>query len=372
MVFILSVYGRNASIFEASLVLVTSSCAKLFGSAVLTNYIDRYDRKQLYKISLCLKIILLGFSYLFFENIIILFIIKFLLSLSDSIISPIQSVILTHVLSDDTKNRVKANGIFYSTLQVFQTAAWVVGIPVVKYLNYRNALIFAVILLVLCFILMTRLKLGQLNLQTQKFTYFKNVKSGWQALIHNDVVKNITLLDLSETVANVIWSQTFLLIFTVTVLHLGENWWGYQGSIYFVGSIIGGIVSVKFSEVIGRYGGKIILVSSFAVALFTWLYAFNNLAVIALVLNFFIGFPYQIRDIVEQSILQEAVSDDSMGRVFTIRQFLTILISMVTILLASALAEQFGVKLIYVIAALIYTLTMIWIGNNKLIKNFKT
>ncbi|GAX48082.1 MFS transporter [Pseudolactococcus reticulitermitis] len=232
MVFILAVYARNASIFEASLILVTSSLAKLFGSAILTNIIDRYDRKQLYKLALCLKVVLLVVSYLFFSSVGVLFVVKFLLALSDSIISPVQSVILTRVLSDDHGNRVKANGIFYSTLQVFQTAAWVVGIPVVKYLNYNKALMLAMLLLVWCFILIEKLRLNEIKLEPSKISYFKNMKSGWQALRNNPVVKNITLLDLSETVANVIWTQTFLLTFTVTVLHLDEKWWGYQGSIY--------------------------------------------------------------------------------------------------------------------------------------------
>lgn len=371
MVFILSVYGRNSSIFEASLILVTSSFARLFDSAVLTNFIDRYDRKLLYKLSLCLKVILLLLSYLFFENISLLFMIKFLLSLSDSIVSPVQSVILTQVLSDDNKSRVKANGIFYSALQVFQTAAWVVGIPVVKYLNYSKALILAMLLLVLCFVLIEKIRLNEIKGYPQKVTYFNTIKSGWSALIKNSVVKNMTLLDLSETIANVIWSQTFLLTFTVTVMHLDEKWWGYQGSAYFIGSIIGGIVSVRFSEIIGKYGGKIIYMSSLSVALFTWLYTLNGTALIALGLNFLIGFPYQIRDIVENSILQESVTNESMGRIFAIRQFLTTLISMLTILLASAFAERFGVRIIYFFAAVIYTITTIWVANNKLIKSFR-
>ncbi|MGX6990903.1 MFS transporter [Pseudolactococcus reticulitermitis] len=139
----------------------------------------------------------------------------------------------------------------------------------------------------------------------------------------------------------------------------------------FIGSIIGGIVSVHFAELIGRYGGKVIFISSLSVALFTWIYTFNGLAVLALGLNFLIGFPYQIRDIVEQSILQESVTNASMGRVFAIRQFLTTLISMLTILLASVFAEHFGVQSIYILAAVIYTIVTIWIANNKLIKSFK-
>lgn len=227
------------------------------------------------------------------------------------------------------------------------------------------------LLLVLCFILMEKIRLNEIKIPTSKATYFQTIKSGWHALINNDVVKTITLLDLSETIANVIWSQTFLLTFTVTILNLDEKWWGYQGSIYFIGSIIGGIISVRFAENIARYGGKIIFVSSLSVALFTWLYTYNGVALVALALNFLIGFPYQIRDIVEQSLLQESVTNDSMGRVFAIRQFLTTLLSMLTILLASSLAERFGVRLIYIFAAVIYSMTTIWIAKSKLIKNLR-
>ncbi|WP_415859747.1 MFS transporter [Lactococcus laudensis] len=127
MVFILSVYNRNSSIFQASLVLVTSSFAQLFGSAILTKFIDSYNRKHLYKFSLYFKFILLLFSYLYFENIGALFVIRFLLSLSDSIISPVQSVILTQVLTDEYENRVKAMVFFIQLYKFFKPVhGWLV------------------------------------------------------------------------------------------------------------------------------------------------------------------------------------------------------------------------------------------------------
>lgn len=75
-------------------------------------------------------------------------------------------------------------------------------------------------------------------------------------------------MDACESIANVIWTQTFLLLFTTSFLGLSEKWWGFQGAAYFVGSILGGVISIWYSKDIAKLGGKVIFLSSFLVVIF--------------------------------------------------------------------------------------------------------
>ena len=178
-------------------------------------------------------------------------------------------------------------------------------------------------------------------------------------------------MDTCESIANVIWTQTFLLFFTTSFLNLSEEWWGFQGAAYFVGSIVGGIISIRYSKYISQFGGKIIFFSSLLVAIFTGIYAFNKVAFLALVINFFIGIPYQIRDLVQQSLIQEKSPTYSIGRVFSLRQLILTITSSASLAIFSYLSSRIGIQAIYLIATIIYAIVTIWILLNRKIIKFK-
>ena len=292
---------------------------------------------------------------------------KFLLSLLDSAISPAQGVLLADIIKED---RIRLNGIFYTVIQVFQTATWTFGIPFVLFLNPFVAFCVTILMITISLWLLKKIDTKD-RVQTNLLPYFERLKQGWYDLFHITELWNITIMDTCESIANVIWTQTFLLFFTTSFLNLSEEWWGFQGAAYFVGSIVGGIISIRYSKYISKLGGKIIFFSSLLVAIFTGIYAFNKVAFLALVINFFIGIPYQIRDLVQQSLIQEKSPTYSIGRVFSLRQLILTITSSGSLAIFSYLSSRIGIQAVYLIATIIYAIVTIWILLNRKIIKFK-
>ncbi|MHB9782683.1 MFS transporter, partial [Streptococcus sp. 10F2] len=132
MVLILFVYQMSQSLFETSAILIVGSVANVLGSVLLSNVIDKIPAKWVIMRTLILKIFIICLLALFYKNIYIVFLIKFLLSFLNSVISPAQGVLLAEITDDD---RIRLNSIFYTVIQIFQTATWTLGIPIVLILK---------------------------------------------------------------------------------------------------------------------------------------------------------------------------------------------------------------------------------------------
>lgn len=366
MALILFVYQKSQSLFETSMILVISSVAKILGSILLSNLFDKLSAKGIMAgTSLC-KIFLIMVLAVTYTSIPTVLLMTFLLSFIGSALSPAQGVLLAHIAMDD---RVRLNGIFYTVIQIFQTAIWTLGIPVVLVLKPFVVFYLIIILLLLSVVLLRQIDV-KYRVQADSLSYRKRVRQGWDDLFHIAELRNVTIMDTCESIANVIWTQTFLLFFTTSFLGLPEEWWGFQGAAYFVGSILGGIISISYSKAVSRLGGKVIFGSSLLVAILTGIYAFNKIAWFALVINFLIGIPYQIRDLVQQSLIQENSPTYSVGRIFTLRQLILTITSSSSLLIFSYLSSQIGIQSIYLIAAFIYSAVTIWIFLNRKIMNF--
>lgn len=366
MALILFVYQKSQSLFETSMILVISSVAKILGSILLSNLFDKLSAKGIMAgTSLC-KIFLIMVLAVTYTSIPTVLLMTFLLSFIGSALSPAQGVLLAHIAMDD---RVRLNGIFYTVIQIFQTAIWTLGIPVVLVLKPFVVFYLIIILLLLSVVLLRQIDV-KYRVQADSLSYRKRVRQGWDDLFHIAELRNVTIMDTCESIANVIWTQTFLLFFTTSFLGLPEEWWGFQGAAYFVGSILGGIISIRYSKAVSRLGGKVIFGSSLLVAILTGIYAFNKIAWFAVVINFLIGIPYQIRDLVQQSLKQENSPTYSVGRIFTLRQLILTITSSSSLLIFSYLSSQIGIQSIYLIAAFIYSAVTIWIFLNRKIMNF--
>ena len=367
MVLILFVYQMSQSLFDTSMILVVGSISRILGSILLSNIFDKISAKWIMLGALIAKVFIIILLICTYRYIYLVLISKFLLSLLDSAISPAQGVLLADINKED---RIRLNGIFYTVIQVFQTATWTFGIPFVLFLNPFAA--FCVIILMITISLWLLKKIDTKDrVQTNLLPYFERLKQGWYDLFHITELWNITIMDTCESIANVIWTQTFLLFFTTSFLNLSEEWWGFQGAAYFVGSIVGGIISIRYSKYISQLGGKVIFFSSLLVAILTGIYAFNKVAFLALVINFFIGIPYQIRDLVQQSLIQEKSPTYSIGRVFSLRQLILTITSSGSLAIFSYLSSRIGIQAVYLIATIIYAIVTIWILLNRKIINFK-
>lgn len=130
---------------------------------------------------------------------------------------------------------------------------------------------------------------------------------GWKLLFQNPSLRTVTCMDLIETFAGTIWIGAITMAYVTTILHKGEEWWGYINTSYYVGTLIGGILAWKMSTYIQNNLIRSMAIGSLMFSILTFLYGMTSSGFIALFLCVLMGPCYQIRDISQTTVLQSSV-----------------------------------------------------------------
>lgn len=368
------VYTVTSSIASASFILVLNTIASIVGGFIASNFLDRVSHKKIMLFSDLFSCILVFFLALIVSyigiNIIVVYITTFLTTIISSFFIPARSAIVPNIVQKE--QLIRANSFLVSVIQITTTAGWIVAIPIV--LTFGS--ILSIYLISFTFLISTVLIMF-LSVEKQEdnvipvgYSFIYNFKTGLNTLWKNKVLKSITMMDIGEAFANIVWASTFLLSFTVEILDSSEKWWGYQGATFLIGSIVGGLITAKYADRIRLFGGKVIIYSSLGVALITFAYGLNTIPIIALVISFFTGLPYQIRNIVQESLLQEYAENKILGRVFAVRNILIQFFYAFALFFGSFLADKIGIVNVYILAGMIYTLVTVYAFSSAVIRNF--
>lgn len=95
-------------------------------------------------------------------------------------------------------------------------------------------------------------------------------------------------------------------------------------------------------------------ISSLLVTLLTLFYTVNRSPIITIIISFLVGPPAQIRNIIQESIIQEKVDPSILARAFAARSVLMQLMYAVALVSFSYLADLIGILPVYFISVIIY------------------
>ncbi|BCD28957.1 hypothetical protein BC30102_1993 [Bacillus cereus] len=174
---------------------------------------------------------------------------------------------------------------------------------------------------------------------------------GWKLLFRNPSLRTVTCMDLIETFAGTIWIGAITMAYVTTVLHKGEEWWGYINTSYYVGTLIGGILAWKMSTYIQNNLIRSMAIGSLMFSILTFLYGMTSSGFIALFLCVLMGPCYQIRDISQTTVLQLSVAPTLLSKMYTAHGALLSTASGLSMLSVGIITDLFGVRTIYIIAA---------------------
>ena len=105
--------------------------------------------------------------------------------------------------------------------------------------------------------------------------------------------------------------------YVTTVLHKGEEWWGFINTSYYVGTLIGGLLAWKMSTYIQNNLIRSMAIGSLLFSILTFLYGITSSGFIALFLCILMGPCYQIRDISQTTVLQSSVAPSLLSKMYT-------------------------------------------------------
>lgn len=285
------------------------------------------------------------------KNIVTLLTFIFFISLCSGWSAPLLYSIVPRLTPKE--RLVKVNSIFSFSSQIVQAAAYSFTSIIVLLIGATSTFMITIILMIFGCI---ALHISLHSIHTERVTEPSSSKNtalfeGWKLLFHHPSLRTVTLMDLIETFAGTIWIGAITMAYVTTVLHKGEEWWGYINTSYYVGTLIGGLLAWKISTYIQKNLIRSMAIGSLIFSILTFLYGITNSGFIALLLCVLMGPCYQIRDISQTTVLQSSVAPSLLSKMYTAHGALLSTASGLSMLSVGIITDMFGVRTIYMIAS---------------------
>ncbi len=357
MVELLKITG---SIVNTALTSIILSGVGILGNVFINPSIARYSSTRCAQIVLCIVFVsLIIFSMgaiSHWDEVALSYTAAGGIGLSNALLAPIEASLLKSVTSKE--NLVRANSIVQSCQQVVFVSGYGVGALIVSHVSQNIMVSLIVFPIITCFVFWSSLPNDRRSDVGTDENYIKKLRQGWTSFLGNRVVVMITLLDIAETTANMVWMSALLLAYTERALHESPEWWGFQGSAFSLGSILGGAIAVRWAKAISRSIGTTIAISNIGVAAIAVGYAITNSAIVAVCLSFVTGPTFIPRDVAQRAILQVSVDQDLITPVFSARNVVLQIFGIPALALMAFIGE-ISIRGVYLAAALVYLVVAI-------------
>ena len=364
------VYQQTDSVFSSSLVLAVMALGSFFGGILGSQYIHRFPLTRLLTgiewsragLTVLLALLLLHIDLL---QLFLMGVVLFVIALIGAWYQPARFALLPLVVSK--KEYMKANGMLNMIHQLFLVAGWGLGGIVAAVLPF-----YSVILLIFISFSLSGECIRRIQLQASPIAEeTSKPEPAWRRMIQIPVVRNITSMDLLESLANVVWASAFILAFTHEILGKGSEWWGFINASYWVGGIVGSWMAVMVTPFLEKRVGYMIGLSALSMSLLTFFFAINSNAVLALVICALMGPFYQVREICQETVLQDAISPRERANVMAARNAVLTPWSAMTHLMMGWLADRMDIQSAYLLAAILYGLTFLFVACQPQLKNYQ-
>ncbi len=283
----------------------------------------------------------------------------FVVAFLDGWAAPASRAMLPRLLSK--KEIVKANSFFSVVNQLIQLGAWALGGLLVAWIG-GQAVIWLTFGLFVISSLMVALIQDSTPFSPREVKDRANVlKEGWQTIWYTPLFKKIHVVIFIESIANVVWIAAIIYVFVSEVLEKIEAWWGYVNTTFFIGLLVGGLLSIRYSEVIEYHLKKLLIYSSCGVSIITLLFGFNSIAWVALTLSVLYGVVEQVKSITIETYLQQEATSEELPKIYGAQGALTSLTFGLASLILGALADVFGVQYVFLIAGLLLATAAVYL-----------
>lgn len=351
-------FNMTNSTAIASLVTFISIMFRIIGSAVLPLVATQFNLRLTVVISQFIQIVLLVCLVYFllqtysFEMMIFVFVMIGGISFFNGWFAPLKSALIGEIITPG--ERVKANGLLSTVDQTFQFVGWSLGGLIIAFLGEGYTMIITILLLLISlFFIMFCLRTKHHATIIGKSTPYFSVISGWKYLFKQKNLRAIIIMDVIESWAGMIWIGAVSLAFVNEALHKGESWWGYINGAYYLGAMIGGCIIYKLS---GRFQHKLItfmLIGAISYGMLTLIYGFISNAYLALLLVILMGPAYILRDLAQETIIQNITTEQTRVNIMSARSALVQLIFMLSILGIGFISDLIGVRFVYISAGIL-------------------
>lgn len=352
------IYGITDSAAISALIPVIRIVAKFISNFFSPLLTERYRLLPLLiasQGSQTLLLIMFIFSILQWKEehfliwIVWLFII--LLAFFDGWSNPARNSLVPRLVKKE--QLVKANGLLSTSDQTVLLIGWAFGGLLVDLTGSQTVLVLTAI----CFMISTVSLFwihdpNNTRKPSEKRSHMEIMKEGWHLLFSHSLLKRVAMIDFLDYTASSVWIGAITLTYVDKVLHEPHSWWGLLNSGYFLGTMIAGVLVIRYSKYIEKKLISTLFLMSFVAILLKLIFGFVTIPIVSLIAIFLLGFPYQAKGIAKKTMYQLHTSFDTMPKVFSAQYALCLVAYGSSCYLMGWVADHFSVQWVYVIAAL--------------------
>ncbi|MEN9407565.1 MAG: hypothetical protein RLZZ455_781 [Candidatus Parcubacteria bacterium] len=354
----------------AAIVLSFTIPAILFGIPAGV-YVDRWNKKHVLFVSNLLRVFLLIVLAFFHQNLVLIFIVSFLISVLTQFFIPAESPIIPQIIPK--KLLLSANALFGLGIYGSMLIAFILSGPILIYLGQaRTLLLLAVLFLISCFfiwLIKIPKKYEHKHTKGKKVTYamMTELRSVLTLLSNTKEVHHaLFLLALSQVLILIIATiapgyasqvlkvkvENFPLLFVAPAafgIFLGAILVSLLGKVKKDTIITAGLFLSAVAMLILPYGSKIAardIVQTINQSLPNLLHitAYHLVTVIAFLLGFANAFVF----VPANTILQEKTSDEVRGKVYGVLNTIVGIFSLLPLLVVGGLSDLLGVSAVII------------------------
>lgn len=358
MVVVLHLYNGTGSTTLAAGVTLVSVVSRMISTIYLPTISDKLSLPKLLMASQSGQLVLLIVLFvLFFQELSSAMILAILLLLGvisflNGFFSPVKSSIVKSIVSE--ANRMRANSLISSVDQTFLFAGWTFGGVLLAFAGKQTTLILTICLFLTSMVCMSLINVNSssTNIQSQE-SLIMRLTTGWKYLFKHKGLRILIIMDLMEAWVGTIWIGAVTLTYVEDALGKGEIWWGYINGGYYLGTILGGFLAYRFSNVMHGRLTVFLMIGSATFGILTFMYGFISEPFIALLLVCWMGPSYQLRDLAQETMFQNSADERTLTKILAARSTLIQLIFIFSILGIGILTDLIGVRLVYIFSGLL-------------------
>ncbi|TDL30868.1 MFS transporter [Jeotgalibacillus sp. S-D1] len=337
-----------------------SMAARFLSALIAPLLLDRFQLEKLLAVSQLGKTAVLFVLSIFLhfymreDTVSILFIFVIAIAFLDGWASPARNALLPRLV--EKNELVKANSFIAVIDQTVQLGMWPLGAVLVSIIGATWVVWITFILYILSTLFMLMIvrteKTKRKNSSTgEEENQFKGFKEGWKTIWTTPYLLLISVTEVIESSANVVWIAAIMYVYVAEVLHAGEAWWGYINASFFAGLLIGGILGLKYAQLLESHIKRIISAGAVVLALVTLVFGFLDNAFIALFLSAVFGFASQLKGIAQQTLIQTNVREALLPKVYSAQEAAYFASFGVSTLLFGYLTDLHGARFIFFLSA---------------------
>ncbi len=246
-----------------------------------------------------------------------------------------------------------ANGFLSTVDQTIQFSSWALGGILLSFLHETNLFIVVIVLFLASTLFMLKLPVIPTTTLDVRKVWWQQLGEGWTEVRKRKGLVAVFWIYGMESISGTVWIAAVLYLYVDLQLQRGEEWWGFINSSFFIGLVLASFVIFKLHGMFSKHRQRWLPVCMILTSAVTLVFAWNKIALMALVLSFVFGLFDQIKNVVLQTYLQESAPPEELGKIYAAQGALTTLLFGLSSVGVGLLLEVFSIPIIFTLSALL-------------------